>query len=104
MNGIHDQYQSIRQTWGEAAANRYLSLYQQREMLDPMPTKRHISNTEHQPKLFNPLEAAVIALQKDAGGTCRKLAQEWGCSQGTISAIGNRGAYKPKRNNSTFDY
>src|SRR5574343_1841947 len=97
MNGIQDQYESIRSNWGEAAANRYLSQYQQREMETPINTQRWVSNTEHQPKRHTDLEAAVIALEKDAGGTCRQLAQRWGCSQGTVSAIaGGRGAYKRK--------
>jgi hypothetical protein len=100
---ILEQYQSIRQNWGQESADRYLSRYRQSNDLQPMREKRP-TNTVWQHKRFTPLEAATIAMLKDSGESCRGLGQQWACSQGTISAVSRRrGAYK-QRNDSVFDY
>src|SRR5574343_1852875 len=101
-NRILTQAESIRNNWGDAAAQRYLSRYQQQPMTRNLINgDRLISNDRHQPRLFSDLAAALLEVKAQAGGTCRSLAREYGCSQGTISSIRRRrGTYRKKPSSS----
>ena len=90
---IAAQYRYLRDNYGPEVAENYRRVMNR----DPhgLHRERWVSNTRFQERVFNPLQAAVIRVEKSAGYTCREIATKYGVSQGTISQIcRGTGAYR----------
>ena len=93
-----DQYQSIRQNWGEDAARRYLAALSSPPP-DPSPARPMgrwwVSNTQHQPRRFDREQVTQIRDLLSSGATYQTVANQFGCCRATIHNVAKaKGAYR----------